>query len=322
LLLPNTDVKGNFTGKSPFAILAEEQAKGKRSPLVYHTKDVDGNDHTYEMSFTECVEPTDETMIMGDPFFRKWVVMHDLEDLNNKKMGLAPRASGYQLGATTDRSILTPGHSPQNQLAETAKSSPVTKIHAKRKLRDQKFVQALHETKKALAQSSELHQSLVDKVAVKSQSMVTYNIQLAVGSPPQPLDVIFDTGSFMLAVFAEPPPVGMKPLLKDTPKKSAAKAKVASAAAGVVDAVKGKTPQSRIQKMVQTVKSHVARMDAHREKLAQVQHVTVSSWGGVSGGYTAAGIAVCSVFVVVGLFSFIKRRRHRLVNGQESYGSF
>ena len=59
----------------------------------------------------------------------------------------------------------------------------------------------------------------VNKVGLKAQSMVTYNIQLAIGTPAQPMAVIFDTGSFMLAVFAEPPPAGMKPLLKDTKKQ-------------------------------------------------------------------------------------------------------
>jgi hypothetical protein len=108
LLLPNTDVKGNFT-TSPFGILAREQGQGKKFPLVYHARDLDGNVRTYEMSYTECVEPTDETMILGDPWFRKFVVLHDLVDLKNKKMGLAPRAASYRLGSHTDRSILTPG---------------------------------------------------------------------------------------------------------------------------------------------------------------------------------------------------------------------
>jgi hypothetical protein len=106
----------------------------------------------------------------------------------------------------------------------------------------------LHQVRKQLTATSELTGStLVDKVAIKSQQMVTYNVQLAIGSPPQPLDVIFDTGvcvyiyiytymqlymymythththtlaltltldgildtgSFMLAVFADPPPKG------------------------------------------------------------------------------------------------------------------
>lgn len=54
----------------------------------------------------------------------------------------------------------------------------------------------------------------VDKVALSSQSRVTYNIKLSIGSPPQPLQVIFDTGSFMLAVFADKAPKGMKPILE------------------------------------------------------------------------------------------------------------
>ncbi len=53
----------------------------------------------------------------------------------------------------------------------------------------------LHQVRKQLTATSELTGStLVDKVAIKSQQMVTYNVQLAIGSPPQPLDVIFDTG--------------------------------------------------------------------------------------------------------------------------------
>uniref|UniRef100_A0A7S0F2U4 Peptidase A1 domain-containing protein n=1 Tax=Hanusia phi TaxID=3032 RepID=A0A7S0F2U4_9CRYP len=226
LLLPNTDVQGNFT-TSPFGILAREQAKGERHPLLYKTRDIHGVEHTYAMSYTECVEPTDETMILGDPFFRKWVVLHDLTDLSSKKMGLAPKNPSYQLGAATDRSILTPNHAPHQLTFKAHKNhQPVTKIHARRKMRDQNFVHALSATKQALkARFTELAEPIdsihPDKVAVKSQQMVTYNIQLAIGSPPQPLDVIFDTGSFMLAVFAEPPPEGMKPLgLGDKSKKS------------------------------------------------------------------------------------------------------
>jgi hypothetical protein len=42
--------------------------------------------------------------------------------------------------------------------------------------------------------------------------MVTYNVKITVGSPEQELTVIFDTGSFMCAVFSDLSPSGMKEL--------------------------------------------------------------------------------------------------------------
>lgn len=50
----------------------------------------------------------------------------------------------------------------------------------------------------------------VNKVGLKAQSMVTYNVKITVGSPEQQLTVIFDTGSFMCAVFSDLSPRGMK----------------------------------------------------------------------------------------------------------------
>ena len=52
----------------------------------------------------------------------------------------------------------------------------------------------------------------VNKVGLKAQSMVTYNVKITVGSPEQQLTVIFDTGSFMCAVFSDLSPRGMKEL--------------------------------------------------------------------------------------------------------------
>ena len=52
----------------------------------------------------------------------------------------------------------------------------------------------------------------MNKVGLKAQSMVTYNVKITVGSPEQELTVIFDTGSFMCAVFSDLSPSGMKEL--------------------------------------------------------------------------------------------------------------
>jgi len=223
LLIPSSVVEGNFT-KSPFSVLRAQQMMGRQHPLVYKSRDIHGKEHSYEMRYSECVEPTEETMILGDPFFRKFVILHDLVNLDKKMIGIATKNPNYQLGVWTDTSILVP-HNPRVHVTGTG----LTRMHAKRKMRDAGFVQALHQTKRAIhgVHKAELFGAdclfgdcnPVDKVAVKSKTMVTYEVQLAIGTPAQPLDVIFDTGSYMLAVFAKVPPNGMKPLLKDDPKK-------------------------------------------------------------------------------------------------------
>ena len=324
LLLPNTDVKGNFT-TSPFGILSREQARGEQHPLIYKTRDLNGIEREYSMSFTECVEPTDETMILGDPFFRKWVVMHDLEDLNNKKMGLALKNPSYSLGSTTDRSILTPNHAPQ-QMAFTANGRPaVQKIHATRKLRDAGFTSQFHQARHQMlatsslgeAHPSQLSASFVDKIAVKSQHMVTYNIQLAVGTPPQPLDVIFDTGSFMLAVFADPPPPGATPLLKSVDKRDKPAGKNAKKAGTRVHPRRGR-------------KGVAARELGHPSELLQVS--ADDSWGaqwghraGSGKGALLVGTAACGMALVATLAAFVARRRRRsalpLEVEAQSYGA-
>ena len=220
LLIPSSVVKGNFT-EAPFSVLREQQLLGRQHPLVYKSRDVHGREHTYEMAYHECVEPTEETMILGDPFFRKYVILHDLVDLDNKMMGVATKNPNYKLGVWTDTSILVP-HNPRVHIT----GSGLTRMHAKRKMRDSTFVESLHQTRSAVHTAMERTSlvfgsdclfadcSAVDKVAVKSKTMVTYEVQLAIGTPAQPLDVIFDTGSYMLAIFAKPPPEGMTPLLK------------------------------------------------------------------------------------------------------------
>jgi len=149
-------------------------------------------------------------------YFAEGDLAHD-----NKMMGVATKNPNYKLGVWTDTSILVP-----NNARVHITGSGLTRMHAKRKMRDSAFVQSLHQTRRAVHSAMERTSlvfgadclwsdcSSVDKVAVKSKTMVTYEVQLAIGTPAQPLDVIFDTGSYMLAIFARPPPAGMTPLLK------------------------------------------------------------------------------------------------------------
>jgi hypothetical protein len=61
LLIPSSPVRGNFT-VSPFSLLREQQYKNLHHPLVYKSRDIHGNEHSYEMAFSECVEPTGMNM--------------------------------------------------------------------------------------------------------------------------------------------------------------------------------------------------------------------------------------------------------------------
>jgi hypothetical protein len=201
LLIPNTTVNGTFED-SPFMKLLGRQNMGETYPLVYTI-----GGQKFEIAYEECVEPASRAMILGDPWFRKWIVMHDLTDLNNKKMGLALRSPSYRLGIETD-----------GDSSKLSTFQPLSKLRADRKVRPMALAltQASYGGERvvqAQAAAQNADEPPVDKVALKSQSRVTYNVKLSIGSPPQPLEVIFDTGSFMLAVFADSAPAGMKPIL-------------------------------------------------------------------------------------------------------------
>jgi len=189
LLLPNTTVNGTFEN-SPFMKLLARQNMGEAFPLVYTI-----GGETFEIAYEECVEPASRAMILGDPWFRKWIVMHDLTDLQNKRMGLALRSPTYRLGIETD-----------DDSSKLSSFTPLSKLRADRKVRPMALALTQARYNGEMVQSS--GSSEVDKVALKSQSRVTYNVKLSIGSPPQPLEVIFDTGSFMLAVFADQAPAG------------------------------------------------------------------------------------------------------------------
>jgi hypothetical protein len=228
-------------------------------------------------------------------------------------MGLAPKNPAYQLATTTDESILTPGHAPVPSL-----SNPhgVHKIHARRKMRDRAFVESLHQVRKQLTARTELVGETVDKVAIKAQQMVTYNVQLAIGSPPQPLDVIFDTGSFMLAVFADPPPKGMKPLLKEDKKD--AKKKTGPAARRATRKTAAPT-RGRA-----TAKSAKADLVTDEELAMTAWALRAKSQSYMSGAPMAAAVSVCCAALVAALVVMTRRRASSsapLVPHASTYGT-
>ena len=81
--------------RSPFMSLLDLEMSGLEAPLVFTI----GGKH-YEIPFDQCVEPAGSDLILGDPWFRLFVVMHDLSDLENPKMGLGKRKMDYKLAVS------------------------------------------------------------------------------------------------------------------------------------------------------------------------------------------------------------------------------
>lgn len=91
--------------RSPFMSLLDLEMAGIEAPLVFT---IGGKQ--YEIPFKECVEPAGTDMILGDPWFRLFVVLHDLSDLDHPRMGLGRRKSDYKLavsGATSTSQVDT-----------------------------------------------------------------------------------------------------------------------------------------------------------------------------------------------------------------------
>jgi hypothetical protein len=75
--------------------LLDLELSGVEAPLVFT---IGGKQ--YEIPFDQCVEPAGSDMILGDPWFRLFVVMHDLSDLENPMMGLGKRKAEYKLAVS------------------------------------------------------------------------------------------------------------------------------------------------------------------------------------------------------------------------------
>ena len=105
ILMPNTTINGQLE-KSPFETLLDLQLQGKKRSLYYTFVDEKHRLVKTEIEYEHCVEPTAYRMILGDPFFKKYVVVHDMQDLKSKKMGLGLRKKSYDLSDEADNDFL------------------------------------------------------------------------------------------------------------------------------------------------------------------------------------------------------------------------
>lgn len=103
--MPNTTINGMLEA-SPFEKLLEMQLKGVKRSLFYTFIDENHKPVKMEIEYEHCVEPTSYRMILGDPFFKKFVVVHDMQDMKAKKMGLGIRKLSYDLSDEADNDFL------------------------------------------------------------------------------------------------------------------------------------------------------------------------------------------------------------------------
>ena len=105
ILMPNTTINGQLE-QSPFEKLLQLQLEGKKRSLYYTFIDEQHRPVRLEIEYEHCVEPTAYRMILGDPFFKKYVVIHDMQDMNSKRMGLGLRKKSYDLSEEGDNDFL------------------------------------------------------------------------------------------------------------------------------------------------------------------------------------------------------------------------
>ncbi len=129
-------------------------------------------------------------------------------------MGLARRRDDYEL--MNDRAAQS--LHAVNLGGSLSSLAPVQRIQAKRRVH-------IVDGQQLASVDNEWNDDVV-KLTAHNPTRVVYSISMSVGTPAQPMEVIFDTGSYMLAIFAKPPPEGMKPLLKEVPDVKAKKSPV------------------------------------------------------------------------------------------------
>jgi len=204
-LIPDSTVFGVFD-ESPYQrYLAAKDRARHLLPLEYT---INGRTFMLPVSDFDCLESAENALILGDPWFRQFVIFHDLRhhEVTDKTINVLPSGNMIGIGIRRPGYSLTPPDSSMslstNGAVAFVSDPTVHKLRHVQKLSLQRIdVNVEHPRAKLIG---------VNKVGLKAQSMVTYNVKITVGSPEQLLTVIFDTGSFMCAVFSDVSPEGMK----------------------------------------------------------------------------------------------------------------
>jgi hypothetical protein len=202
ITLPSTKMNKSFTS-TPYDDFAQASAEWDFSTKPSLFFNIDGTE--LELPFDAwhtngCVEPSKKDLILGDPFFRYYVVLFDMIK-KPYKFGIGKRNTNYKLV-----SELHPDQ-PYMLTKQLLDPHPHTKMALERKQ---------HTVKRGIlkpkpGQFNEDTELAADDDAVLSRvpsdnvNDLQYLLDIAVGTPPQKMKVIFDTGSYMLAIYSKTP---------------------------------------------------------------------------------------------------------------------
>ena len=194
--------------------------------MVFTLRDEDGRARKFLIPYRECVEQSESTLILGDAFFRRWLVLHDLSDLDKTRVGLAAIRPGYEFAVAAGRRVPHKTHVNLDLADESAEEGSVArvlveKLPARRRTGDHARQRAWRDDDFIINDDGEIIGGddvrgggggggglggMKGSIREAAQhSSVLYTVEISVGTPPQRVEVIFDTGSYMLAVFAAKP---------------------------------------------------------------------------------------------------------------------
>jgi len=190
ITLPSTKMNDSFVSTPYDDFVAASNSMSGTPALSF---DIDGT--TFELPYEAwhqngCVEPSKRDLILGDPFFRYYVVLFDMVQ-KPYKFGIAKRNTNYKLVSEL--------HPDQPYMLT---KQALERYHPNRKTGILKPTRAQTSQLVAGYQKSA---EVVSRVPSDNVNDLQYLLDMAVGTPPQKMKVIFDTGSYMLAIYSKNP---------------------------------------------------------------------------------------------------------------------
>ena len=205
LTLPRTKMGVSFTTTPYSEFISATHAAGislfgrGSTPSLFFGIDGEEFELPYMAWHTQgCVQSSEKDFILGDPFFRHYVVLFDMVK-KPYRYGIGRRNKKYRIVSQSHPDV--PYFLTDQHLHEYANRVPAKMAVQRHHTNVRRGI--LHEDFEtpSLADDPEV----LSRVPGTNVNNLQYTIDMSVGTPPQKMTVIFDTGSYMLAVHSKEP---------------------------------------------------------------------------------------------------------------------